>query len=168
MAITEVYLGLGGNLGDRAGNLRRGAAQLAERMGETEVSSIYRTTPVGLAIQPEYYNMVVRVWTRLTVFELMHVIRMIETDAGRTRKILNGPRTLDIDILLFGPMVLNSPSVIVPHPRLIERYFVLEPLAELAPSLRHPVLRQTFTELLSRLCPGTQAESVGRPPSVSL
>lgn len=166
--ITEVYLGLGGNLGDRVENLRMGAAQLGERVGETEVSSIYRTTPVGLAIQPEYYNMVVRVWTRLTVFELMHVIRMIEADAGRTRKILNGPRTLDIDILLFGPMVLNSPSVIVPHPRLAERYFVMEPLAELAPTLRHPVLRLTFTELLSRLCLGLSRRGVGRPYEVSL
>ena len=144
-----------------------GAAQLAERVGETELSSLYRTSPVGFASQPEYFNAACRVRTRLSVFELMHVIRTIEADAGRTRLVANGPRTLDIDILLFGSMRLHSPPVIVPHPRLAERSFALEPLAELAPALRHPVLGLTVTELLSRLRSGP-GRVVRRSPSVSL
>jgi 2-amino-4-hydroxy-6-hydroxymethyldihydropteridine diphosphokinase len=108
---------------------------------------------MGLLSQPEYLNAVGRVRTRLSPFELMHVIRAIESDLERTRTIPNGPRTLDVDILLFGTAVLRGPPVTVPHPRLSERAFALEPLAELAPSLRHPTLGLTISELLENLRP---------------
>jgi 2-amino-4-hydroxy-6-hydroxymethyldihydropteridine diphosphokinase len=153
VALIEAYLGLGSNLGDRVANLQRGASLLTERVGELEVSSLYRTLPMGLLSQPEYLNAVGRVRTRLSPFELMHVIRAIESDLGRTRTIANGPRTLDVDILLFGTAVLRGPPVTVPHPRLAERAFALEPLAELAPSLRHPTLGLTISELLEILRP---------------
>ena len=153
MAILEAYLGLGSNLGDRVANLQKGAALLAERVGELDLSSIYRTVPVGFLAQPEYLNAVARARTRLSPFELMHAIRAIESELGRTRTLTNGPRTLDVDILLFGTSELRSPPVTVPHPRLAGRAFALEPLAELAPLLRHPILGLTISELLSNLRP---------------
>ena len=151
MALTEAYLGLGSNLGDRVANLQMGAALLADRAGEIEVSSVYRTIPVGFSSQPEYLNAVGRIRTRLSPFDLMHAIRIIERDQGRVRTVINGPRTLDVDILLFGSTELHSPPVTVPHPRLAERAFALEPLAELAPLLRHPTLGLTMRELLERM-----------------
>ena len=154
MALTEAYLGLGSNLGDRVTNLQRGVTLLAERVGELEVSSVYRTVPVGFSSQPEYLNAACRVRTRFSPFELMHAIQTIETDLGRIRTVTNGPRTLDVDILLFGSSVLRGPPVTAPHPRLGERAFALEPLAELAPLLRHPTLGLTISELLKRLRPG--------------
>jgi 2-amino-4-hydroxy-6-hydroxymethyldihydropteridine diphosphokinase len=149
-----VYLGLGSNLGDRIANLQKGATLLAERVGEIEVSSVYRTMPVGFSSQPEYLNAACRVRTRFGPFELMHAIRSIETDVGRVRTVKNGPRTLDVDILLFGSAKLRSSAVTVPHPRLGERAFALEPLAELAPLLRHPTLGLTISQLLASLRPG--------------
>ena len=154
MALTEAYLGLGSNLGDRVANLHRGATLLVERVGELEVSSVYRTMPMGFSSQPEYLNAVGRVRTCLSPFALMHAIRAIESDLGRTRALTNGPRTLDVDILLYGTAELRSPPVTVPHPRLGERAFALEPLAELAPFLRHPTLGLTISELLENLRPG--------------
>ena len=135
-------------------NLQRGVSLLDERVGELDVSSVYRTTPVGFSSQPEYLNAAVRLRTRFSPFELMHAIRTIETDVGRIRTVRNGPRTLDVDILLFGSAELCSPPVTLPHPRLGERAFALEPLAELAPSLRHPTLGLSISELLKRLRPG--------------
>ena len=154
MPLTDVYLGLGSNLGDRVANLQRGVKLLAEMVGVIELSSVYRTMPVGFSSQPEYLNAAGLVRTRLSPFELMHAIRVIETAVGRVRMVTNGPRTLDVDILLFGTAVLRSPPVTVPHPRLCERAFALEPLAELAPLLRHPTLGLTMSELLRRLRPG--------------
>ena len=154
MALTEAYLGLGSNLGDRVANLQMGATLLAERVGELVVSSVYRTMPVGFSSQHEYLNAAGRVRTRLSPFELMHAIRTIETELGRIRAVTNGPRTLDVDILLFGSAELRSLPVTLPHPRLGERAFALWPLAELAPSLRHPTLGLSISELLKRLRPG--------------
>ncbi len=153
MALTEAYLGLGSNLGDRVANLQRGVELLAERLGELEVSSVYLTMPVGFSSQPGYLNAACRVRTRFSPFELMHAIRGIEADLGRVRTVVNGPRTLDVDILLFGSVELRSPPVTVPHPRLGERAFALGPLAELAPLLRHPTLGLTISELLKGLRP---------------
>lgn len=154
MALIEAYLGLGSSLGNRLAILQGGAALLAEKVGEIEVSSVYRTMPMGFSSQPEYLNAVGRVRTRLSPFELMHAIRGIESDLGRTRTLTNGPRTLDVDILLFGTTELRGPPVTVPHPRMAERAFVLEPLAELAPLLHHPTLGVTISELLKKLRPG--------------
>lgn len=149
--ISEVYLGLGSNLGDRADNLKRGVALIAEWLGDVEVSSIYETTPVGFTIQPGFFNAACRLRTRADPFELMHSIRKIEATIGRHRTFVNAPRTLDVDILFFGRLVMKTPPVVVPHPRLCERSFALAPLAELAPSLVHPVMGLSVSELLIRV-----------------
>jgi 2-amino-4-hydroxy-6-hydroxymethyldihydropteridine diphosphokinase len=147
----EVYLGLGSNLGDRVANLEAGVALLTERVGAVQVSSLFTTAPVGFALQPEFLNAACRVTTRLDPFELMHAIRCIEYSVGRHRTFVSAPRTLDIDILLFGSRILRGPPVSLPHPRLAERAFALAPLVELAPHLLHPELGLTMSELLKRL-----------------
>jgi 2-amino-4-hydroxy-6-hydroxymethyldihydropteridine diphosphokinase len=149
--MCEVYLGLGSNLGDRVANLNAGAVMLEKRVGAIEVSSLFTTAPIGFAMQPEFLNAACRLRTRLDPFDLMHTIRCIEDSVGRRRTFVNAPRTLDIDILLFGSQVLRGPPVSLPHPRLVERSFALAPLVELAPRLRHPVLGSTMSELLGRL-----------------
>jgi 2-amino-4-hydroxy-6-hydroxymethyldihydropteridine diphosphokinase len=149
--ISEVYLGLGSNLGDRVDNLRRGIVLICDWLGEVEVSSIYETTPVGFTIQPGFFNAACRLRTDANPFELMHTIRKIEATVGRHRTFVNAPRTLDVDILIFGKLVLDTSPVKVPHPRLEERAFALAPLVELAPNLVHPEFGLSMTELLSRL-----------------
>jgi 2-amino-4-hydroxy-6-hydroxymethyldihydropteridine diphosphokinase len=149
--INEVYLGLGSNLGDRIDNLRRGVGLIADWLGVVEVSSIYETTPVGFTMQPGFFNAACRLRTGTNPFELMHTIRKIEATVGRHRTFVNAPRTLDVDILIFGRLVMVTQTVRVPHPRLHERAFALAPLVELAPNLVHPEFDQSMTELCSRL-----------------
>ncbi|MDP7104248.1 MAG: 2-amino-4-hydroxy-6-hydroxymethyldihydropteridine diphosphokinase [SAR202 cluster bacterium] len=149
--LSEAFLGLGSNLGDRVANLEAGVRLLEEQAGEVEVSSMYATTAVGFTTQPAFYNAVCRLWTRLTVFELMHEIRVIERAVNRQPTFVNAPRTLDVDILLYGNRGLCTPPVTVPHPRMAERRFVLQPLVELAPNPIHPTLGVTMRELLNRL-----------------
>ena len=149
--INDVYLGLGSNLGDRVDNLKRGVALISEWLGDVEVSSIYETAPVGFTIQPGFFNAACRLRTRANPFELMHTIRKIEATVGRHRTFVNAPRTLDVDILIFGRLVMNTPPVSVPHLRLCDRSFALAPLVELAPGLIHPALGLSVSELLSRL-----------------
>ena len=119
--ISNVYLGLGSNLGDKVDNLTRGVTLISERLGAVEVSSIYETTPVGFSIQPRFFNAACRLRTRANPFEVMDAIRKIEAEVGRHRTFVNAPRTLDVDILVFGSLVIDTPPVAVPHPRLAER-----------------------------------------------
>ena len=149
--LAEVYLGLGSNLGDRAGNIAAGVQTLRGFARRVTVSAIYESTPVGFGSQPAFYNAVCCIWTPLDPFQLLARLKRIESDMGRRRAFMNSPRTLDIDILMYGRVVLVSPGLIIPHPRMTERAFVLKPLAELAPGLFHPVLKQTVRSLLSRL-----------------
>ena len=149
--ITVAYLGLGSNLGDRVHNLKRCVTLVSEWLGDVEVSSIYETAPVGFSNQPGFFNAACRLRTRVNPFELMHNIRKIEATVGRHRTFVNAPRTLDVDILLFGKLVIETPPVVAPHPGLHERSFALAPLAELAPSLIHPGLGLSVTELLSSM-----------------
>ena len=148
------YLGLGSNLGDRLGMLRAAVGRIGE-VADTSVlgvSSVYETSPVGGPPgQPDYYNLVLAIRTARPPEELLASCLEIELDLGRERVIANGPRTIDIDILLYGGVVLFSETLTVPHPRLHTRAFVLAPLAELAPKLSHPGLGTTVGKLLAGL-----------------
>jgi 2-amino-4-hydroxy-6-hydroxymethyldihydropteridine diphosphokinase len=149
---VPVYLGLGSNLGDREQVLRAAIARLAESgFRNLRQSSLYQTEPMGFADQPWFLNMVVEADTSLSPRAVLRHVRGIERDLGRKRTFKNGPRVIDIDLLLQGETILKAPHLIVPHPRMCERRFVLDPLVELAPDLRHPISGLLFTEELSRL-----------------
>src|SRR6266567_8515515 len=151
---TLVYLSLGSNVGDRAAHLR-GAIALLELEGRVvSVSSLYETEPVEFTEQAWFLNCAVALETTETPEQLMAAILHIEQQMGRQRLQRKGPRTLDIDILLFGDTILDSPALTIPHPAMQERRFVLQPLAEIAPQARHPVLKKTVRELLDALPAG--------------
>ena len=147
--MKTVYLALGSNVGDRAANLTAALAQLAAAgVRILRVSSIYETEPVGFAAQHWFYNLVLEAETDLFPLQLLARIAKIEHALGRVRSVRNGPRTLDIDIVLYGRAVVRSAQLEIPHPRMTERRFVLAPLAELAPDLRHPITHEPIRVLL--------------------
>ncbi len=160
---TLAYLSLGSNLGDREGNLREAVRQLQGVGRVTGVSSFYETEPVEFTEQPWFLNCAVGLETALTPQELMSAILGIEKAMGRQRIQKKGPRVIDIDILLFGNVVLNSAEVTIPHPAMTERRFVLEPLAEIAPAARHPVQNKTMRELRDALPSGTIVRKLKSP-----
>jgi 2-amino-4-hydroxy-6-hydroxymethyldihydropteridine diphosphokinase len=148
--MKTIYLSLGSNLGDREGHLREAIALVgAEGLRVLRVSSLYETEPMEVRDQPWFLNLVVEAETDLFPKQVLARIRKIELGLGRRRGRPKGPRTIDIDILLYGESVIETTELIVPHPRLAERRFVLEPLVELVPELRHPVNRRTMRELLA-------------------
>ncbi len=145
-----VYLSLGSNVGDRAAILVRAVAALsAAGVRVLERSAFYATEPVDFPVQNWFLNCVVEAETQLMPLQLLRAIQEVERSLGRRKMVLRGPRAIDIDILLYGASVVRSAELQVPHPRLAERRFVLVPLAELAPSLRHPTLHKTMLELLA-------------------
>ena len=148
--LSEAYIGLGSNLGDRAANIQRGLEALRRVARHVQASSLYETAAVGFQGQPPFLNAVCRIWTRLTAFELLAEAQRAQADASGARPFPNGPRALDIDILLHGRAVLDAPGLTLPHPRMMERPFVLRPLAEIAPGLAHPVTGETVRSALDR------------------
>ena len=136
----RAYVALGSNLGDSVAQLRTGARALGELPGSRLVrgSSLYRSAPVGLADQPDFINAVCEIDTSLMARDLMQALLAIETANGRVRSVPGGPRTLDLDLLLYGELVCQETGLTLPHPRLHERAFVLYPLAEIAPGLGIP------------------------------
>ena len=150
---TKAYVALGSNLGDRAGNLLLAVRGMMEAaICVCRVSSIYETQPVSKVQQPPFLNMVVEVGNPLPAPEqVMARLLRIEFLLGRIRDIKDGPRTIDLDLLLYGDVERHTEFLMLPHPRLHQRRFVLEPLAEIAPQLRHPTLKCTATELLASL-----------------
>ena len=147
--MAVVYLGLGSNAGDRLANLRRAAERLHAQIMLTRVSSVYETEPVGYARQPWFLNAVLEGYTELEPVELLRFALDIESALGRTRPFPNAPRTIDIDILLYGERRIATPSLTVPHPRLTERGFALCPLTEIAPHVAHPVTGETMESTLA-------------------
>lgn len=146
-----VYLSLGSNLGDRQTNLRNAIGRLLQLGDVLEVSSYYETEPVEFTDQPWFLNCAVAVRTELIPREFLAGILDIERSMGRQRTQPKGPRLIDIDILLFGPAHLDTPTLTIPHPAIAERRFVLEPLAEIAPDVKVPLLKKTVRELRDAL-----------------
>jgi len=148
------YLSLGSNVGDREAQLQDAQNRLGSAGRVAAVSSFYETEPVEFTQQPWFLNCVVAFETRQTPQELMTSILRIEEEMGRRRTQKKGPRTIDVDILLFDDTILDSPEVTIPHPAMHQRRFVLEPLAEIAPEARHPVLKRTVRDLRDALPEG--------------
>ena len=150
---VPVFLGLGSNLGDRRGFIEKAASMIAEVEGVEwkGLSGLLETDPVGGPPQGDYLNAAGELATSLSCRELFGNLQQIEAKLGRVRKVLNGPRTIDVDILLFGDSVIEEGDLLVPHPRMCERSFVLEPLCEIAPDLVHPCEGKTIAELFEDL-----------------
>lgn len=150
-----VYLGLGSNLGDRERQIEQGIHMLSRCGVDVDLrSSRYETEPVGLADQPWFLNQVVRGETRLAPEELLRTCKRIERKAGRTESARFGPRVLDIDILLYDGSTFSRDDLVIPHPRMAERRFVLIPLLEIAPDLQDPRSGMPYAEILNRLDEG--------------
>jgi len=147
---VTAYLGLGSNLGERRGNLERALNFLSQRLRLEKLSSIYDSEPVGNAQQLRFLNMACQASTTLSPPALLALAKGIEAKMGRTGGS-GAPRLIDIDILFYGDQVIKTPELVVPHPRLTERAFVLVPLVEIAPELVHPVEGKTARELLAAL-----------------
>jgi 2-amino-4-hydroxy-6-hydroxymethyldihydropteridine diphosphokinase len=148
MTFFTVYLGLGSNLGDRHRNIGKAIELLSEQVHMEAISSTYETEPVGHDDQPHFLNAVCRVSTSLEARQILLLAKEIEAKLGREPAFRNGPRVIDIDILLYDSQVMDTPDLTIPHPRLTQRAFVLAPLAELAPDLVHPVKGKRISELL--------------------
>ncbi len=154
MSLT--YLSLGSNLGDRAANLRR-AISLLQGLGDVErVSSAYETEPVEVIGQAWFLNCAIALETKASPEGLLAGVLAIEREMGRVRSGAKGPRVIDLDILLFGNEVCDSPDLNIPHPAMQERRFVLAPMAEIAPEARHPLFKRSMLELLEALPPQGQ------------
>lgn len=154
---TMVYLSLGANLGDRLHQLTRAVELLQETGALVDVacSSVYETEPVEFTAQPEFLNLVCRGLSCLTPWSLLEVCRQVELGLGRTETVPKGPRTIDIDVLLYGQHIVTSPDLSIPHPAMYRRRFVLMPLAELDPEVLDPVTGRNASELLAEcLDPG--------------
>ncbi len=151
MDLVTVYLGLGANLGDRRYNLIRAKELLAQKGRVEQVSSFYETEPWGYQDQPCFLNSACCLVTPLSPDGLLSQIKEIERALGRVASFANAPRPIDIDILFYGEQIIQTPQLIIPHPRLEERAFVLVPLAEIAPELVHPVSRRTIAELAEKV-----------------
>jgi 2-amino-4-hydroxy-6-hydroxymethyldihydropteridine diphosphokinase len=151
---NDAYIAIGSNQGDRELYLLRAVAEIG-KIAETRVTGLspfYETTPVGVTDQPNFFNAVLRLSTRLSPHDLLKELQNIEDNVfKRNRTVKWGPRNIDLDILLYGEMVLNSPELIIPHPHMLERRFVLEPLNALAPEFKHPGDGRTIRQLLMSL-----------------
>ncbi len=147
---VTVYLCLGSNIGSREDNLKKAMELISHRLRLGKVSSIYDTAPVDIP-QPRFLNMVCEVSTSLPPAALLALLQGFESMLGKIPGRSGLPRPIDIDILLFGDLVLNSPDLTIPHPKMAEREFVLTPLAEISPDLVHPGLKKTVTNLLVKV-----------------
>lgn len=159
--MKRVFLSLGSNLGDREANLREALERLeSSRFHITRRSSLYETAPVGPSAQPWYLNLVAEAETTLLPLMLLEYCQRVERTMGRQKLSPKGSRRIDIDILMYGRVVMDTSRLTLPHPHMHERRFVLEPMLELAPGVAHPALRQTMLELFA----GVKEQTVHRRP----
>jgi 2-amino-4-hydroxy-6-hydroxymethyldihydropteridine diphosphokinase len=145
------YIGIGSNMGDKSANCQMAVEGLAEAGRIISVSSFYYTEPVGYREQEDFINAVASLETNRSPAELLAICHAIENRLGRRRTVRWGPRTVDLDILLYGDLVVSRPDLVIPHPLMAMRKFVLAPLVEIAPSVMHPVLNKTMFQLLCEL-----------------
>jgi len=157
-----VYLSLGSNVGDRAANLNSAIERLRGLGTIEKVSSFYETEPVEFTAQPWFLNCAVKLDTEKMPKQLLAGILDLEQEMGRRRTQKKGPRAIDIDILLFGNSIIETKGLTVPHPAMHERRFVLEPLVEIAPEVRHPVFKQTARELRDALPAGQAVRKISK------
>ena len=146
-----VYIALGTNLGNRLDNLRAAFGALPPEVSVLAESHVYETPPWGYEDQPSFLNMVIKAETELEPEQLLQYLKELETELGREQSFHWGPRLIDLDILFYDDLVLDSPPLIIPHPRLHERAFVLVPLMDLAPELIHPVFKKSVRELIAEV-----------------
>ncbi len=142
-----IYLSLGSNLGDRANNLLKAIEHLPPQVEVIIQSSVYETEPWGYSDQPTFLNQVVKARTSLEPIDLLALLKEIEVRMGRKESFRFGPRLIDLDILFYDDLILNTPDLMIPHPRITERAFVLIPLSEISPDLIHPERNKTIAEL---------------------
>jgi len=165
MSAKTIYLSLGSNIGDREKNLRAAIDALTDvHVRVSQASSLYETEPVDLREQPWFLNCVVQGETEVPALDLLQALRGIESRMGSKKLVAKGPRLIDLDILLYGDETIDTPDLQVPHPRMLQRKFVLAPLAEIAPNLQHPSWNGTATEMLAK----TSDTSVVRKFGISL
>lgn len=151
MSLSPLFIALGTNLGDRVANLAEARRRLAEHLPLVKYSHLYETPPWGITDQPAFYNQVIETSSDADPLDLLHLVKRIEVEMGRVPGLRYGPRLIDIDLLVYGERVLNTPELTLPHPRLFERAFVLVPFTEIAPDLIPPTQTATISELCSRL-----------------
>lgn len=158
--MATVYLSLGSNLGNSADYLKRAQAELVRYGIINAESSLYTTEPVDYLDQPWFLNQIIKFTTQLDPETLLVIVQKIEKKLGRERAIRFGPRTIDIDILFYDAIMLETPKLVIPHPRLHERRFVLAPLAQIAPEFRHPALQKTIVELLQTVADTSTVQKI--------
>lgn len=160
---ARVFVALGSNLGDRAAQLDAAIGRLSERVRIDRRSPVYETAPLYVTDQPAFLNVVVSGETELGPASLLAATQAIERALGRVRGRRFGPRAIDLDILFYGDAVVDTPDLVVPHPRIPERRFVLQPLNDIAPDWRHPVTGQTVAEMLASLPPDDDVKRLEAP-----
>ncbi len=149
--MAKVHIGIGSNLGNKASNIKKSIKLLETKSRLKKISPFYETEPVGYGNQEWFINCVVKIETDLAPFELLEFLKSIEKTLKRKKTVRFGPRTIDLDILFYDDKIINKKNLIIPHPRMHERLFVLQPLSDLSPKLTHPKLKKTTKELRNKI-----------------
>ena len=149
--MAKLYIALGSNIGDRAANLKAAIKAIKPEVNATTCSPVYETPPWGYEDQPQFLNQVIEAETDLPPGELLAHLKGIEKKLGREKTFKNGPRVIDLDIIFYDDLVVNSPPLVIPHAHMQERAFVLIPLAVIAPDYHHPILMDSVSELLAKV-----------------